>query len=89
MPRPIHFEISADDPERVFAFYNQVFGWTASKWEGPIEYWLITTGEEGTAGINGGLMRRMDPDDTTVNTIEVPSDDDFLAKMGDVSSPVR
>lgn len=80
MPRPIHFEISADDPEKVLAFYNQVFGWTANKWDGPIEYWLINTGEEGSPGINGGLMRRMDPEDATVNTIGVPSVDDYLAK---------
>lgn len=80
MPRPIHFELSADDPERALAFYNQVFGWTASKWDGPIEYWLITTGEDSTPGINGGLMRRMDPSDGTVNTISVPSVDDYLAK---------
>lgn len=81
MPRPIHFEISADDPERVLSFYNQVFGWTASKWDGPIEYWLIKTGDDITPGINGGLMRRLDPSDSTVNTISVPSVDDYLAKV--------
>lgn len=80
MPRPIHFEISADNPERVLSFYNQVFGWTASKWDGPIEYWLITTGDDASPGINGGLMRRLDPSDSTVNTVGVPSVDEYLAK---------
>ena len=28
MPRPIHFEIPADNPERLIAFYQTVFGWT-------------------------------------------------------------
>ena len=30
MPRPIHFEIHAGDPQRAISFYNQVFGWTFS-----------------------------------------------------------
>lgn len=58
MSRVIHFEIHASDPERMAAFYRDLFGWTIQKWDGPIPYWLITTGEEGTPGINGGLMAR-------------------------------
>ncbi len=58
MPRPVHFEIHADDPERAAAFYRSVFDWEIEKWEGPREYWLVTTGPEGTPGINGGLMKR-------------------------------
>ncbi len=27
MPRVVHFEIPADDPERAIEFYRQVFGW--------------------------------------------------------------
>lgn len=80
MPRPIHFEISADDPQRVLAFYKQVFGWQASLWEGPIEYWLINTGPDSEPGINGGLIRRMSPEDSLVNTISVPSVDEYVAK---------
>ena len=34
MPRPFHFEIPADRPERAIAFYEQVFGWRFQKWEG-------------------------------------------------------
>ncbi len=45
MPRPIHFEIPADDPDRAIAFYRDVFGWKFQKWEGPMPYWLITTGK--------------------------------------------
>ena len=54
MPRPIHFEIPADQPERASAFYRDVFGWQFRKWDGPMPYWLITTGprasEASTAG---------------------------------------
>lgn len=59
MPRPVHFEIHAVDPERMAAFYSELFGWTIQNWGGPMEYWMITTGPEGEMGINGGLMRRM------------------------------
>lgn len=59
MGRLTHFEIHAADPARAKAFYEQVCGWTFQSWDGPMEYWLITTGPEGEPGINGGLMRRM------------------------------
>ncbi len=58
MPRPIHFEIHAGDPQRAIGFYSQLFGWTFTKWESPMDYWLIKTGEPGTVGIDGGLMPR-------------------------------
>jgi predicted enzyme related to lactoylglutathione lyase len=58
MPRPIHFEIHAADPERVQAFYRTLFGWQFQSWGGPVEYWVITTGDPGQPGINGGLVRR-------------------------------
>jgi predicted enzyme related to lactoylglutathione lyase len=80
IPRVIHFEINVDQPERAIRFYTDVFGWKIWKWEGPEDYWLITTGE-GQPGIDGALMKRMNPSATTVNTIEVPSVDDFVAKI--------
>lgn len=79
MPRPLHFEIPADDPARAIAFYEAVFGWTFSKWEGPMPYWLITTGAESEPGINGGLMPRQQPDQPVVNTIGVADVDETVA----------
>ena len=61
MPRVIHFEVHAENPERAVQFYQKVFGWQFSKWEGPADYWLITTGPNDKPGINGGLMRRHGP----------------------------
>ena len=58
MPRVLHFEIHASDPERGIKFYEKVFGWTFQKWEGPMDYWLVTTGPDSEPGINGGLVRR-------------------------------
>jgi hypothetical protein len=48
MAEPItHFEITADDPVRAAAFYRDSFGWTITKWDGPANYWLVSTGEGG------------------------------------------
>jgi len=74
MPRVIHFEIPATDPERASKFYQKVFGWKFDKWAGPMEYWMVTTGAEGVPGINGGLMRNTNVK-TTTNTIGVESVD--------------
>ncbi len=80
MPRVVHFEISADDPTRASAFYSKVFGWKFNKWDGPQEYWLITTGPDGQPGINGGLMKRQGPQPCT-NTIDVPSVDEYAGMI--------
>jgi len=58
MPRVVHFEIHAADPNRAVTFYKTLFGWTFQKWEGPMEYWLVTTGPNDQPGINGGLVQR-------------------------------
>jgi predicted enzyme related to lactoylglutathione lyase len=79
MLRVTHFELPADDPERAVAFYQKVFGWKINKWEGPVDYWLITTGEN-ASGINGAIMRRENVTNT-VNTVDVPSLDEFSQKV--------
>jgi predicted enzyme related to lactoylglutathione lyase len=80
MSRPVHFEIATERPEKVGAFYRDVFGWKIATWEGPQTYWLVTTGAEGTPGINGGIMHRQFPQ-AVINTIGVASLDDTLAKV--------
>jgi predicted enzyme related to lactoylglutathione lyase len=75
MSRVIHFEIPANDPERTASFYKQAFGWKIEKWPGPMEYWMVYTGAEGTPGINGGLLRKQGPVVSTTNTIGVESVD--------------
>ena len=61
MSRVTHFEIHADDPDRAAAFYADLLGWTFQTWGGPMDYRLITTGPDGTPGINGGLIKRQHP----------------------------
>jgi predicted enzyme related to lactoylglutathione lyase len=81
MSRITHFDIYADDPERALKFYGDVFGWQSTRWEGPMDYWLVTTGPDDKPGINGGISRRQDPADRIVNTIDVGSVDEVTAKV--------
>jgi predicted enzyme related to lactoylglutathione lyase len=81
MPRIVHFEISADKPERAIKFYEKVFGWRIEKWKGPIEYWMIMTGDEKEPGIDGGLAKRTESEASIVNTISVPSINEFIKKI--------
>jgi hypothetical protein len=81
MPRVIHFEIGADDPERAVKFYETVFDWKIEKWAGPSDYWLISTGPESAPGIDGGLGKRDKDHQGTENTIGVDSVDETVAKI--------
>jgi hypothetical protein len=82
MNRFTHFEFVTDDLEKTAQFYRNVFGWKVEKFDGPVDYWLVMTGEDGTPGINGGLMRASGgPFSGTVNTVEVEDIDALIAKV--------
>jgi len=81
MPRPIHFDLTAEDPERAMKFYKDIFGWNFEKWEGPMEYWMITTGEKNEPGINGGLSKKGQQSMPNMNTIGVSSVEQFSASV--------
>jgi predicted enzyme related to lactoylglutathione lyase len=91
MTRFVHFEIPAQDKDKIAAFYRDTFGWTVSKWDGPVEYWGIITGEEGTPGINGALYQPGNGISGTVNTVQVDDIDAYLEKVkaagGSVAHP--
>jgi len=57
MPRPAHFDLMSEQPEQLVEFCSRVFGWKFRKWNGPLEYWLIMTGDPAEPGIDGGLGR--------------------------------
>jgi predicted enzyme related to lactoylglutathione lyase len=56
--RVVHFDISSEEPEKTIEFYEKVFNWKFQNWGGPVDYWLITTGDESEPGINGGLSKK-------------------------------
>lgn len=85
MPRVIHFEIHAENPDRAIVFYQALFGWEFTKWDGPMPYWLIKTGSDTAPGINGGLLPRRGEIDgqaviAYVCTIDTPALDESLKK---------
>ena len=41
MPRFVHIDIAADNPERAAEFYRQAFGWVVTRLPGPMPYWLV------------------------------------------------
>jgi predicted enzyme related to lactoylglutathione lyase len=88
MDRVVHFELAADRPERAVKFYQDVFGWKISKWEGPVDYWLVTTGEDTEPGINGAIKYRVESDQHTVNTVEVASVDECLQSIANAGGEV-
>jgi predicted enzyme related to lactoylglutathione lyase len=81
MPRVIHFEISAKDPQKVVDFYQKVFAWKVPIWEGPQEYWLVETGETEEPGISGGIMRSNQVFSGTVNSVDVPDIEVYIMKI--------
>ena len=83
MNRPVHFEIQADNPEKIGAFYKGLFGWEIKSWEGGGDaYWLVTTGTKDVPGIDGGIMGRQFPQ-AVINTTEVP---DIAASLKKVAA---
>jgi predicted enzyme related to lactoylglutathione lyase len=89
MPRPVHFDFSAQNPDRAAKFYSDVFGWKFQKWDGPQDYWLVTTGTE-TPGIDGGMARRPEGDDHghIVTTIDVANVDDAMERVTEAGGTV-
>ncbi len=88
----VHFEIPADDVERARKFYAGLFGWKIEKFSGPtpMEYWEITTGAaEGSMGLRGGgMMKRQAPEQLITIYINVPSVDDYVAKVTELGGRV-
>ena len=83
----IHFEIPADDVEKLSKFYSKLFGWKIIKMPGPTEYWGIQTvpiDHQGMLlrnGVNGGIMKRQNPEHKPVNYIAVESVDEYVKKI--------
>ncbi|MGH8100088.1 MAG: VOC family protein [Chthoniobacterales bacterium] len=83
MNRVTHFEIYTENPKSVQPFYQDVFGWKFQKFEGgPMEHWLVPTGDDKDPGINGGMTRpREGQNPGTINTVAVKSLDQTMKKI--------
>ena len=81
----IHFEIPADDLERAQRFYSELLGWQITQTTNPV-YYQIQTGEEGD--LAGGIMKRMHPQQTPVNYIQVDSLEEYSKKVAALGGQV-
>ncbi|MBY8981038.1 MAG: VOC family protein [Candidatus Lokiarchaeota archaeon] len=81
MPRLVHFEMNVKDVHKAISFYEEVFGWRFQKWDGPMDYWFIMTGDENEPGIDGGLGYAEEDLPKVINTIDVDDIDDVIKKI--------
>jgi predicted enzyme related to lactoylglutathione lyase len=83
----VHFEIPADDVEKLRKFYSALFGWKIEKTPGPMEYFGIQTvpvndkGMPVRPGVNGGMMKKQNPEHKPVNYVAVESVDEYVKKI--------
>jgi predicted enzyme related to lactoylglutathione lyase len=87
MDSVVHFEIPADDLARAKKFYSTVFGWRINEIP-QMGYVLVGTTEANEQGmpkepgaINGGMMKRQNPINAPVITINVANIDESLGKI--------
>jgi uncharacterized protein len=80
MPKVVHFEIPADDPQRASGFYQDALGWQISRF-GDEPYWLVRAGEDDEPGANGALVTREDLHRSPVVIVGVEDIDDVLGRV--------
>ena len=80
MNRVMHFEIPCENPQTTMDFFKEVFGWSFEQW-GTEQYWTARTGDENSPGINGGFMKKRDPNQPVTNSIEVANLDQSAEKI--------
>ena len=89
----IWFEIPADNLERAKKFYGALFGWKIAPFPGMTSpeaqnYLHIDTGGP-DASPDGGIMKRMHPQQPITNYVAVPSVAKFMAKVKKLGGMVR
>ena len=83
----IHFDIPANDLEKLKTFYSKLFNWKIFRAPGPVDYWMIQTvptDEQGMLlkpGVNGGMYKKEDPNQKAVNYIEVENIDESIQNI--------
>jgi len=90
----VHFEIPAEDVEKLRKFYSKLFGWKIEKTEGFMDYWNILTvpsddqGRPIGPGVNGGMMKKQNPDHKFTYYVQVESIDEYCKKIEELGGKV-
>ena len=77
----IHFEIPADEPEKLVHFYSKLFSWKITRLQGDEEYWYIETQPDLEKGLSGGISSKESLVKSPVNFFRVESLDGSLEKV--------
>lgn len=95
----VHFEIPAEDVEKLKKFYQELFGWKMEKYPGPTTYYMVQTVPVDDkmmpvrAGVNGGLYPKKDAQDPAmakqVNYIWVESVDEYSKKLEKLGGKIK
>lgn len=87
----VHFEIPAEDPDKLAQFYTRLFGWQIDKMSMSgtevLDYYVTFTTEVDERGmpkqlgvINGGIHKRQSPEQRPINYVNVESVDEYVQK---------
>ncbi|MFH1328597.1 MAG: VOC family protein [Candidatus Bathyarchaeota archaeon] len=90
----VHFEIPAEDVEKLRKFYNQLFGWKIEKMAGFEDYWSVLTApadEKGYPkgpGVNGGMIKKQNPEHKFTYYVGVESVDEYVKKIEELGGKI-
>src|SRR5260370_20883858 len=85
----VWFEVMGPDGEALVAFYSELFGWTAKKYDIPgFDYWEMDTGTgtEAGAGIQGGIGTGPQGQSYTTVYAETPDLEATMEKAGQLGA---
>ena len=79
----VHFEIPADDVDKLKSFYTAVFGWKTVDMPqmSYVMFQTVPTDDKGMLkepGLNGGLYKRETKDQVPINYVQVESVDEYI-----------
>lgn len=85
----VHFDIPADNPEKLARFYEDLLGWKFQRFE-QMDYWMIMTRDgENAPGADGGMSRRSEMASSPINYYGVESIDEALDKLTKIGGTVK
>jgi predicted enzyme related to lactoylglutathione lyase len=91
----VHFEIPAEDVEKLKTFYEKLLGWKFIYTELPgMPYWMIhtvPTDEEGMTlepGINGGMYQKENEMQIPTNWVQVEDLDSHISKIVELGGQI-
>lgn len=95
MDKVVHFEICVDDVNKARDFYSKMFGWKINQVSDTPPYYMITTVEadekyvpKEPGAINGGMMPRSSPNESSIVVANVSSIDDSLTRTVELGGKV-